>query len=97
MFIPSEETINKQIIDSIEHIFFITGAEQISLDSLVPMIKIEFKKNYETLKFNGKVRNIHFFIKTKHKTISNFINNYTDYKIINKNNLSYIIPITIFV
>jgi hypothetical protein len=83
MFLIDSKIIDKRIIDAIEHIFFITSAEKIPLNAFVPMLKLEFKQNYPNLQnTNKKNRNIHFYIKKQHKSISNFINTFTEFKII---------------
>ncbi len=81
MFVPDSKVIDKQLIDAIEHIFFITSAEKLPLNILVPMLKMEFKKNYEPIYYNKKIRNIHYYIKFKHKSISYFIKNFTGFNL----------------
>lgn len=81
MFVPDSKVINKQLIDAIEHIFFITSTEKLPLNIVVPMLKMEFKKNYEPIYYNRKIRNINYYIKKNHKSISNYIKKYTDFKL----------------
>lgn len=94
MFIPDNNEIDKVIENAIENIFFITGAEMIQLNKLVPILKYHLKKNKFTIRFNARIRNVHFYIKKTYGSISQFIRKKTNYIISTHNGNEYLYPVT---
>ena len=45
MFIPDIKLIDKALVDAIENIFYITNSNEIYLERLIPILKLEFTKN----------------------------------------------------
>jgi len=86
MFIPDIKLIDKALVDAIENIFYITNSNEIYLERLVPILKLEFTKNDLIISYNNSIRNIHFYIKKNHGSISKFLKNYSQFKIDTINN-----------
>jgi hypothetical protein len=95
MFVPDTNEIDKVIENALENIFFITGAEKVQLNRLVPILKYHLKKNDFVIRYNSRIRNVHFYLKKMYGSISQFIRNKTNYIIDTENGNEYLYPVAV--
>ena len=89
-FTPSNNVIDKKLLDTIEDILFNNNIE-LELGQLYIVLNHMLKYSDFVIRHRGKVRNIKTYLHKSYGSLSKFIQKNTTYKIEEINGLSYII------
>jgi len=88
-FSPSCKVIDKKIINIIDDTLFNNNID-IELGQLYMILKHTLKYMNFVIKYDNKVRNVGTYLHKKHKSLSHFIKQNTEYKISEHDELLYI-------